>query len=201
MFNNWGWFTERVNKFILCILKLTSVNPSCLPLYLLYSVTIITWLYSTIYPREMWNIYESVKNEDPRTTNVSEGGNNDMNIAAEVSHPKIVPFIKIIQRINAEHETDLQQFTTDLNPQRRKRTQTVERDDRISNIVNSYHGFNLLDYLRRIGNMYQWILFMFVSIIYIVYIVNQMKINCQIHVFNSCIHAIMYKQITSITNM
>ena len=100
-------------------------------------------------------MFKSVKNEDPRTTNVSEGGNNDMNIAAEVSHPKIVPFIKIIQRINAEHETDLQQFTTDLNPQRRKRTQTVERDDRISNIVNSYHGFNLLDYLRRIGNMYQ----------------------------------------------
>ena len=29
---------------------------------------------------------------------------------AGVSHPKIVPFIKIIQRFNAEHEIDLQQF-------------------------------------------------------------------------------------------
>ena len=124
-----------------------------------YSTLVIDYynvaLLWTIYLREMWNIYELVKNEDPRTNNVSEGGNNAINIAAEVSRPKIVPFIKIIQRINAEHETDLQQFTTDLNPQRRKRTQTVERDDRISNIVNSYHGFNLLDYLRRIGNMYQ----------------------------------------------
>ena len=33
---------------------------------------------------------ESVKNEDPRTNNVSEGG---INIAAGVFHPKIVPFI------------------------------------------------------------------------------------------------------------
>ena len=46
----------------------------------------------------MSNMYESVKNEDPRTNNVSEGGNNAINIAAGVSHhshPKIVPFIKI----------------------------------------------------------------------------------------------------------
>ena len=50
-------------------------------------------------------MYESVKNEDPRTNNVSEGGNNAINIAAGVSHPKIVPFIKIIQRFNAEHES------------------------------------------------------------------------------------------------
>ena len=33
---------------------------------------------------------ESVKNEDPRTNNVSEGG---INIAAGVFHPKINPFI------------------------------------------------------------------------------------------------------------
>ena len=51
-----------------------------------------TWLYSTCYPREMWNMYESVKNEDPRANcnNVSEGGNNAINIASGVSHPKIV---------------------------------------------------------------------------------------------------------------
>ena len=113
-----------------------------------------TWLYSTCYPREMWNMYESVKNEDPWTNNVSEGGNNAINIAAGVSHPKIVPFIKIIQRFNAEHESDLQQFTTGANPHRRRRTRTVERDDRILAIVTSYDGFNLLGYLRRVGNLY-----------------------------------------------
>ena len=55
-------------------------------------------------------MYTSVKSEDldPWTNNVSEGGNNAINIAAAESptqRPKIIPFIKTIQQLNAEHET------------------------------------------------------------------------------------------------
>ena len=87
-------------------------------------------------------MYTSVKSEDldPWTNNVSEGGNNAINIAAAESptqRPKIIPFIKIIQQLNAEHETDLQQFTTGLNPRKRKRSHAVERFYRIYTIVNS----------------------------------------------------------------
>ena len=112
---------------------------------------------------------------EPRTNNASEGGNNAINIDAGVSHPGVShPFIKNIQRFNAEHESDLQQFTTGANPHRRRsarRTRTIERDDRILAIVTSNDGFNLLSYLRRVGNLYQWILFMFVNIV--CYILNQ----------------------------
>ena len=146
------------------------IGDSCVPLtyaYILIDYLESTWLYSTCYPREMWNMYESVKNKDPRTNNVSEGGNNAINIAAGVSHPKIVPFIKIIQRFNAEHESDLQQFTTGANPHRRRsarRTRTIERDDRILAIVTSNDGFNLLSYLRRVATYTsELILFMFVN--------------------------------------
>jgi len=53
-----------------------------------------TWLYSTVYRRELWNMYESVKNEDPRTNNISEGGNYSLNTSAACSHPTTVPFYK-----------------------------------------------------------------------------------------------------------
>ena len=43
---------------------------------------------------------------------------------------------------------------------------TIERDEGILDIVNSYDSFNLLGYLRCVGNLYQWILFMFVNIVY-----------------------------------
>ena len=62
-----------------------------------------TWLYSRTYPRELWNMYLSVLNEDPRSNNVSEGGNNGINHAASCSHPTICPFIRILQKYNAEH--------------------------------------------------------------------------------------------------
>ena len=55
-----------------------------------------TSLYSAKYPRTMWNMYQSVKDVDPRTNNVSEGGNNSINTAAGCSHPRICLFIDII---------------------------------------------------------------------------------------------------------
>ena len=50
-----------------------------------------TWLYSTQYPRDMWSMYQSVLDNDPRTNNVSEGGDNAINTAAGCSHPTIIP--------------------------------------------------------------------------------------------------------------
>ena len=116
-----------------------------------------TWLYSNTYTREMWNMYQSVLDGDPRTNNVSEGGNNSINIAAGCSHPKIIPFIIFLQRYNAEQEAKLRQFETEQHPNRRRRNETLLRDQRIFRIVSSYDGRNLLSYLRRIGNLYQWI--------------------------------------------
>ena len=57
-----------------------------------------TWLYSNQYPRDMWSMYQSVLDNDPRTNNVSEGGNNAINTAAGCSHPTIIPFVEILQR-------------------------------------------------------------------------------------------------------
>ena len=73
-----------------------------------------TWLYSTQYPRDRWSMYQSVLDNDPRTSNVSEGGNNAINTAAGCSHPTIIPFVKILQRYNAEQEAKINQFNTAL---------------------------------------------------------------------------------------
>ena len=115
-----------------------------------------TWLYSAKYPRTTWNMYQSVKDVDPRTNNVSEGGNNSINTAAGCSHPRICPFIGILQKYNAEQKTRFIQFDSEMgDPRRRKSSHTRDRDERISRIVDSDDGLNPLCYLKKIGNLYQ----------------------------------------------
>jgi len=67
----------------------------------------------------------------------------------------MVPFIGILQRYNAKQEAKLSQFETEMDPNRRRRTATANRDERIKAIVDSYDANNLLSYMRRIGNLYQ----------------------------------------------
>ena len=116
-----------------------------------------TWLYSTQYLRDKWPMYQSVLDNDPRTNNVSEGGNNAINTAGGCSHPTIIPFVKILQfRHNAEQsEAKINQFNTAQNPNRRARPATKERNERIFIIVSRYDGLNLIAYMRRISHLYQ----------------------------------------------
>ena len=93
-------------------------------------------------------MYQSVLDNDHRTNNVSEGGNNAINTAAGCSHPTIIPFVKILQRYNVEQEAKINQFNTAQNPNRRA-------DERIFRIESRYDGLNLLAYMRRIGHLYQ----------------------------------------------
>ena len=90
---------------------------------------------STQYPRDMWSMYQSVLDNDPRTNNVSEGGNNAINTAAGCSHPTIIPFVKILQRYNAEQEAKINQFNTTRNPNRRLRARTACSQEDLQNCI------------------------------------------------------------------
>ena len=76
-------------------------------------------------------------------------------VPTQKSHPKIIPFVKILQRYNAKQGAKINQFNTAQNPNRRARTATKDRDERIFRIVSRYDGLNLLAYMRRIGHLYQ----------------------------------------------
>ena len=68
----------------------------------------------------MWSMYQFVLNNDPRNNNVYEGGTNAINTAAGCSHPTIIPFVKILQRYNAEQEAKINQFNTAQNRANRR---------------------------------------------------------------------------------
>ena len=57
---------------------------------------------------------------------------------------KILIHVPPLQRYNAEQEAKINQFNTAQNPNRRARTATKERDERIFRIVSRYDGLNLL---------------------------------------------------------
>ena len=61
----------------------------------------------------------------------------------------------ILQRYNAVQEAKINQFNTAQNPNRRAKTATKDRYERIFRIVSRYDGLNLLAYMRRIGHLYQ----------------------------------------------
>ena len=92
-------------------------------------------------------MYQSVLDNDPRTNNVSEGGNNAINTAAGCSHPTIIPFVKILQRYNAEQEAKINQFNTALTGEQEQLQKSKDRDERIFRIVSRYDGLNLLSYM------------------------------------------------------
>jgi len=114
-----------------------------------------TWLYSTQYPIEMWSVFHAILLNDPRTNNISEGGNNAFNTAAGASHLSMPLYRKHLQLMNAEAETKFGQQSTHQNASRGPRLSTKLKDIRIKALVRSYTGNNMMEYLRSTGSLYQ----------------------------------------------
>ena len=92
---------------------------------------------------------------DPRTNNVSEGGNNSINTAAGCSHPRIYPFIEIPRSTMLSRRPDSSNLILKWAILVGESSHTRDRDERISRIVDSYDGLNPLCYIKKISNLYQ----------------------------------------------
>lgn len=99
-----------------------------------------------VFPPQMWNQYERVNNNLPRTNNATEGWHRAFQANVGSHHPSIWAFVAVLQREEAKQRVSVQQA---IAPKRRKRYEAV--DKRIRDVVSDYDNREFADYLRGIA--------------------------------------------------
>ena len=112
------------------------------------------WSLSTSYPISMGNITSAVENDEPRTNNASEGGNNALNRAFNASHPSM--WTSTLRKSHAEVETKYQQMSVGTATSEPVSKRWRVREARIKHVVESYNPVDKLDFLSKIGYLF-WI--------------------------------------------
>ena len=113
-----------------------------------------TWIFSTSYTLDMWNVNAAVNYEEPRTNNASEGGNNAMKRHFKCDHPTIWKFIDCLRIFHAEVETKLEQLAQGHTVNAPRRLRWRKREQQIQKDVEEYNPADKREFMRKIGFKY-----------------------------------------------
>lgn len=99
----------------------------------------------------LWNCYEGVREDLPKTNNSVEGWHNEFSSLIGANHPSIWKFIEGLQKQQSINEMKIIQYLSGRNEDEGRRTY---RDvaKRILNIVNDYPNLAILDYLNNLAH-------------------------------------------------
>lgn len=107
------------------------------------------------FPVSMWNMYDRVVEDLPRTNNSLEGWHNHMQANITSFHPNIWKFLEVLKREQALTSVTINQVLAGHPaPPTRKRYQDLT--GRIANIVQDYENRHVLDFLRGIAHNLQF---------------------------------------------
>lgn len=101
---------------------------------------------------DLWNVYISVKNNEPRTNNAVEGWHNGFNSRVAITHASIDKFINTLQ--NEQHTTELimEQNLAGRPIAPKKRRMYRDRDARLERVADTYEeSDDVLQYLRAVA--------------------------------------------------
>lgn len=109
------------------------------------------------YPIELWNCYQSVLNNDPRTNNDVEGWHRGFSDKLNESHASIPKFLNAIQREQSLMENKYSDMLGGKTQETRKR-RVVEGNSRLYDVVSKYENdasHDELEYLEGVAmNVY-----------------------------------------------
>ena len=100
-----------------------------------------------VYTPCKWSVYNRVLDGDPRTTNFLEGWHRRFSVVVGESHPNIYKFIEVL--LGEQANTEMRMLALlrgDTGDMQKKRDQL--RNKRIKNIVDSFDGRGIRDFLR-----------------------------------------------------
>lgn len=103
-----------------------------------------------IYEHALWNVYDRVVNNLPRTTNAVEGWHNAFARSVGQSHANIWTFINMLKREHVHVHLSITQHQAGFAPPAPKR-KYVDVNNRINTIVTTYANVLTIDYLRAIS--------------------------------------------------
>ena len=106
-----------------------------------------TWM-DGLYSVELWNCYQRTLDGDPRTNNVSEGGNHAINVAFGVERPVFWKCVEKLREFQNETDCAIVQSITGRRRVVPKRRDRVRREERRVAYVRDYSNMSIHQYLR-----------------------------------------------------
>ena len=98
----------------------------------------------------LWNTYDRVIRDLPRSNNALEGWHNAFNNRVSIKHPSVTKLAKCIIREQSRFEIDIERLRTGEQPRKKKKVY-ADLDARLKRIAMSYNVNNIEDYLYRIA--------------------------------------------------
>ena len=99
---------------------------------------------------ELWNMYERVIHDLPRSNNSIEGWHQAFNHRVSIKHPSIIKLSKCIIREQSRFEVDIERLRAGL-PAGKKKKKYADLDARLKTVTMSYDVNDITDYLSRIA--------------------------------------------------
>lgn len=106
-------------------------------------------LRAPLFPHEMWNCYESVSANLPRTNNAIEGWHSGFNSMVK-ANPLLWSFIHQLKQEQSKNQMLMRQILTGGESQIKKK-KYKDVDLKIKKIVSNYRRENIMDFLNGIS--------------------------------------------------
>lgn len=100
-----------------------------------------------MFPIELWNVYDRVIANLPRSNNSIEGWHNAFAKRVAITHPSISKLTDKIRREQAKFEVDIAQIRQGHEP-KPKKLKYRKLDERIKRLVDDYPNIDLSEYLK-----------------------------------------------------
>jgi len=119
-----------------------------------------TWIGRTVrnrrkkplFPIEMWNCYDNVINDQPRTNNAVEGWHQAFNASLGCHHTTIWKFISFLKQEQGLQEAKLEKINLVEKKPNKKKKKYKSIDQRLKNTVENYETSNIITYLKGIAH-------------------------------------------------
>jgi len=106
--------------------------------------------YQPKFSLQLWNMYERVIQDLPRSNNSIEGWHHAFNSRVSIKHPSIVKLTKCILREQSRFEVDIERLRAGAPPEKKKKVY-ADLDARLKTVTLSYNIADIEDYLNRIA--------------------------------------------------
>uniref|UniRef100_A0A914Z961 Uncharacterized protein n=1 Tax=Panagrolaimus superbus TaxID=310955 RepID=A0A914Z961_9BILA len=101
------------------------------------------------YAIDIWNVYDAIVKNEPRTNNQSEIWHGQLKEAVRINHSPFYVIAKELQKQHANNNVLRNQFITDV-VFKKKKVQ-ADKDERISNVVRTFNIETVLGFLRHVS--------------------------------------------------
>jgi hypothetical protein len=101
----------------------------------------------SLFSMELWNVYDRVSTNLPRSNNSIEGWHNAFATRVSIAHPTITKLTDKIRREQSKFEIDIAQIRQGQEPKPKKASYR-KLDERIKRLVDDYSNVDLGEYLK-----------------------------------------------------